>query len=96
MSGQPRWRPGQRLRVLPVRLPGHSRVPGFLEGRLGVVVRDWGDFPDPQAAARGDRNPPRVPVYLLAFEPTALWPDAPAQPGDRVLVDVYGPALGPE
>jgi len=35
-------------------------------------------------------------VYLLAFEPTALWPDAPAQPGDRVLVDVYGPALGPE
>jgi len=91
-----RWVPGERLRVLPVLQPGHSRVPGFLQGRVGTVVRDWGDFRDPRAAARGEPDPPRVPVYLLVFDPSALWPDAPAWPGDRVLVDVYGPALSPE
>jgi nitrile hydratase subunit beta len=88
-----RWRVGQVLRVLPISRPGHSRVPGFLEGRHGTVVRDWGDFPNPEALARGDTTAPPVPVYLLAFEPTALWADAPVQPGDRVLVDVYGPNL---
>jgi len=88
-----RWTVGQTLRVLPVTRPGHSRVPGFLEGRRGTVVRDWGDFPDPEALARGNRSAPWVPVYLLAFEPAALWPDSPAAAGDRVLVDVYHPNL---
>jgi nitrile hydratase subunit beta len=90
-----RWPVGQVLRVLPIRRPGHSRVPGFLEGRLGTVLRDWGDFPNPEALARGEGSAPPVPVYLLAFEPTTLWPDAPVRHGDRVLVDVYGPNLAP-
>ena len=93
MSSPTRWTPGQTLRVLSPPAPGHHRVPGFIEGHRGVVVRDWGDFPDPCALAQGRRDAPPIPVYLLAFEPRALWPDAPAAPGDRVLVDVHGPWL---
>jgi len=88
-----RWSVGQTLRVLPISRPGHSRVPGFLEGRCGTVLRDWGDFPDPEELARGNLHAAPVAVYLLAFEPAALWPDSPAMPGDRVLVDVYHPNL---
>jgi hypothetical protein len=88
-----RWPVGRILRVRPVPATGHSRVPGFVAGRRGTVVRDQGDFPDPRALARRELPAPRVPLYLLAFEPTALWPDAPAVTGDRVLVDVYGPDL---
>lgn len=88
-----RWLPGTVLRVQPPLRPGHHRVPGFLDGHRGLVVRDWGDFPDPEARARGDLDAPPVAVYLLAFEPAALWADSPARPGDRVLVDVYGPNL---
>jgi nitrile hydratase subunit beta len=91
-----RWSVGQRLRVLPISRPGHSRVPGFLEGRSGTVLRDWGDFPDPEQLARGHLQAPPVPVYLLAFEPASLWPDPPAEPGDRVLVDVFHPNLAPD
>ena len=88
-----RWQPGQRLRVLPITRVGHSRVPGFLEGRLGTVVRDWGDFPNPEARARGDLKSPLVPVYLMVFEPATLWPDTAVSSADRVLVDVYHPDL---
>lgn len=88
-----RWQPGQRLRVLPVRRAGHSRVPGFLEGQLGTVVRDWGDFPNPEARARGDLAAPPVPVYLMVFDPAALWPGAATPSADRVLVDVHHPDL---
>jgi len=89
----PRWPVGQTLRVLPISRPGHSRVPGFLEGRCGTVVRDWGDFPNPEELARGNLHAAPVAVYLLAFEPAALWPDSLAAAGDRVLVDVYHPNL---
>ena len=84
-----RWLPGQRLRVLPITGSGHSRVPGFLEGRTGTVVRDWGDFPNPEAGARGDAYAPLVPVYLMVFDPTLLWPDAANASADRVLVDIH-------
>lgn len=88
-----RWAVGQTLRVLPISRPGHSRVPGFLVCRSGTVLRDWGDFPDPEERARGNLSAPPVPVYLIAFEPDDLWPDTGALAGDRVLVDVYHPNL---
>jgi len=88
-----RWQIGQTLRVLPISRPGHTRVPGFLEGRQGTVMRDWGNFPNPEARASGDLSSPSVALYLLAFEPTELWPDALTGTNNRVLADVYEPNL---
>jgi len=95
LNASERWPVGAMLRVRPISRPGHSRTPGFIEGHAGTVVRDWGDFPDPEALARGERDAPRVGVYLLAFDPATLWPDTPPRPGHRVLVDVFGPYLEP-
>lgn len=90
-----RWPVGATLRVRPISRPGHSRTPGFIEGHTGVVVRDWGDFPDPEALARGQRDAPWVGVYLLEFDPAVLWPHDSPRPAHRVLVDVFSPYLQP-
>ncbi|MBM3406796.1 MAG: SH3-like domain-containing protein [Betaproteobacteria bacterium] len=99
MSGDPnftgRWQVGQRLRVRPISRPGHSRTPGFIEGRVGEVIRDWGDFPNPEDLARGNRDAPWVGVYLLAFDPNDLWPHSASVTTHRVLVDVFSPYLEP-
>jgi hypothetical protein len=87
------WQPGQTLMVRPITTVGHSRVPGFIEGRCGTVLRYWGDFPNPEARARGDLDAPLVPVYLLAFDPKTIWLDEIIDLRDRILVDVYGPNL---
>lgn len=84
-----RWLPGQKLTVLPITRSGHNRVPGFLEGQTGLVVCDWGDFPNPEAGARGEADATLVPVYLMVFDPTLLWPEDSNAYADRVLVDVY-------
>lgn len=90
-----RWQPGQILRVRPIARPGHSRTPGFIEGKIGRVVRDWGDFPDPEELARGNRSAPWVGVYLLEFDPSELWPQTSLRCEHRVLVDVFSPHLEP-
>ncbi|NBS62824.1 MAG: nitrile hydratase subunit beta [Betaproteobacteria bacterium] len=90
-----RWQPGQILRVRPISRLGHSRTPGFIEGKIGRVVRDWGDFPDPEELARGNQSAPLVGVYLLEFDPSELWPQKGVRHEHRVLVDVFSPNLEP-
>ncbi len=88
-----KWQPGQTLMVRQSTTVGHNRVPGFIQGRCGTVVRCWGDFPNPEARARRDLDAPLVPVYLMAFDPKTIWFDEIIDQRDRILVDVYGPNL---
>ena len=87
------WLAGQKVRVRQRAPSGHSRVPGFIEGRIGTVQRYWGSFPYPAELAKGRRDQPAVPLYLVIFEPGELWSDAAQSGNDRVCVDVYGPDL---
>lgn len=59
------------------------------------MVRDWGDFPDPEALARGNSSAPQVGVYLLEFASESLWPERGNARSHRVLVDVFSPYLEP-
>lgn len=70
----------------------HQRTPHYLRGRAGRVVRRLGAFPNPEGLAFGGPAPV-VPLYHVAFEAAALWPDAPAD-GD-LLVEIYEHWLEP-
>ena len=70
----------------------HIRTPHYLRGRTGVVVRHLGDYPNPEDLAFA-RPAPRLPLYHVAFDAHALWPDAAA---DEVLVELYEPWLEPQ
>ena len=66
--------------------PVHVRTPHYVRGRLGVVVRHLGDFPDPGELAFA-RPAGIVALYHVRFEGRALWADASA---DEVQVEVFG------
>jgi nitrile hydratase beta subunit len=68
----PRFALGARVRIANVPAAAHTRLPGYLRGRVGTVVRvsegDYGYF-----CHTGDGIGDPMPVYIVAFGPDELW-----------------------
>ncbi len=81
--------PGAAVRVRndwpEARGPAHVRTPHYLRGRRGTVLRCLGDFPNPEDLAFA-RPASRRPLYHVAFDGRALWPDGNA---DEVVVEIF-------
>lgn len=81
-----RFRPGQRVRARNRHPRGHTREPGYVRGRLGVIEAHHGAhvFPDLNAAGRREGRH----LYGVRFEAAELWGDAAAG-RDAVRVDLF-------
>jgi nitrile hydratase len=71
----------------------HSRLPGYVQGKVGTVARVHGAhvFADSNAQGRGEQ--PQW-LYTVVFDGTTLW-GAGAQPGLQVSVDAWESYLQP-
>ena len=83
----PRFRPGQRVRARNLNPAGHTRLPRYVRGKIGVVDRVHGVFvfPDTNAHFRGER--PQY-VYSIRFEARELWGQVYSA-GGAVYVDLW-------
>jgi nitrile hydratase subunit beta len=88
---RPRFSVGDHIRVRDTRSPGHTRQPGYVTGKPGVVVAHLGCAVFPDAHAVGRRAQPQH-LYTVAFEASDLWGEA-AEPDTEVRVDLYEPYL---
>ncbi len=77
---------GERVRVLRVRRPGHTRVPRYCRGHEGSVVHVAPPFSYPDASAHGLPGR-REPTYHVEFDARELW-GGEAEPG-CVVVDLW-------
>ena len=68
-----RFRPGDRVRVKDDCVPGHIRMPGYIRGKVGVVVRETPAYPYPDAHAHGVEAHDE-PTYDVRFRAEDLWP----------------------
>ena len=89
----PRFSVGDRVRALDTRPSGHTRLPRYARGRVGVIARLHGThcFPDTNAHSQGE-NP--QPLYSVAFSATELW-GSQAPPQDRLFIDLWEDYLEP-
>lgn len=87
------FRPGDRVRARNLNPTGHTRLPRYVKGRVGVIERDHGVhvFPDTNAHFQGE-NPHHL--YNVRFEARELWGEA-ASPRDKVYVDMWESYLEP-
>lgn len=83
----PRFAIGDTVRVRAWHPPGHTRAPGYVQGKRGVVVRQDGAHSVPDVEAHSDRRQ-LEPTYSVRFTAEELWGDAGA-PGDVVQVDLW-------
>jgi nitrile hydratase len=85
-GAKPRFATGQKVTARAAGALGHTRLPGYVRGRTGVVHAYRGIFvlPDSKARARDEAEP----LYTIAFHAGDLWPEATGR-ADRVFVDLW-------
>ncbi len=91
----PRFGPGDRVRVKQEFQTRHHRTPGYAQGRVGVVTAVHGRFRNPESLAYGGDGLPERFLYSVVFEQTDLWKPYDGVPGDKVVVDLYEHWLEP-
>ena len=71
---EPRFLPGDRVRVREWHPLGHTRCPRYVQGRLGTIARVdvVASLPDVEAHSR-DNAREKGPTYSVRFEAEELW-----------------------
>jgi nitrile hydratase subunit beta len=88
----PRLAVGEKVRC---RLDGgsrHTRLPGYVRGRAGVIHAHHGGHILPDASAHGEERGEHL--YTVSFASPDLWPEAKGS-ADRVFVDLWESYLEP-
>jgi len=92
-KAKPAFKPGDRVRARNLNPTGHTRLPRYVRGRIGVVERDNGAHVFPDSNAHGLGEDPRR-LYTVRFTARELWgPDAAER--DSVSLDLWEPYLEP-
>lgn len=86
----PMFAVGDAVKVRP-RREGHTRQPGYVTGKAGVVTEHHGAALLPDARAVRRREPPQH-LYTVAFDGRELWGTG-AEDGTEVRIDLYEPYL---
>ena len=84
---RPLFRVRQRVRARNINPTGHTRLPRYARGKIGVIVRDHGVylFPDTNAHFQGEK---RQHVYSVRFAAQELWGEH-VSPRDSVHLDLW-------
>ena len=92
----PDFATGTRVRVKDdwpeTRGPVHIRTPHYVRGMQGTVVRQFGEFPNPEDLAFA-RPAERRMLYHVAFDQPAVWQEG--KQGDELLVEIFEHWLEP-
>jgi nitrile hydratase subunit beta len=83
----PHFNPGDRVRVRNHNPSTHTRLPGYLRGKLGVIDVDHGVFAFPDTHAHGLGEKPQH-CYSVHFTAREVW-GATAAESDTLRVDLF-------
>jgi len=88
-SAPARFRLGEPVRARNIHVEGHTRLPRYVRGRRGEIVRVHGTFVFPDSNAHGRGEDPQW-LYTVAFTAAELWGET-----DNAIVnlDLWEPYL---
>jgi nitrile hydratase len=90
-AAAPVFEVGDRVRARNLNPAGHTRLPRYVRGHVGVIARRHGAHVFPDANAHGRGEDPR-PLYSVRFTARELWGDR-GREADTVHVDLWEPYL---
>ncbi len=91
----PAFAVGDPVRTRRIQHGGHTRLPGYAQGRRGTVAAVYAayDLPD-EEPGREHEDAPAQQLYSVRFEAAELWGDA-AEPGTALHIDMWEGYLEP-
>lgn len=89
----PRFAIGQRVRAKNTHPRGHTRLPGYLAGHVGVIEADRGGFVLPDSHAHGGGEAPER-LYTVVFDGVEVW-GRDGEPGLSISADLWESYLDP-
>lgn len=93
VSSEPAFAIGATVRAKNMNPPGHTRLPRYARGRIGIIDRNHGAHVLPDANAHGQGEQPQW-LYSVRFAAEELW-GAPDPDGDAVFIDMWESYLDP-
>ncbi|MCO4316027.1 nitrile hydratase subunit beta [Phyllobacterium sp. 21LDTY02-6] len=93
VDGQPRFKPGDRVRTINFNPPTHTRLPRYASGREGVIESVHAGYVYPDSNAHGHGENPQF-VYTVAFAGSELWGRS-ADASSVVSIDAWESYLEP-
>lgn len=91
----PRFAPGDVVRVRTGSAPGHIRTPYYLRGHVGRIERICGAFPNPEELAYGRDGLPTKPLYRVRFTMAEIWGAECDRPNDTIDAEIFEHWLEP-
>lgn len=85
----PRFKPGDRVKVLRAYPLGHIRTPYYIRGHSGVIERYCGRFGNPEELAQMRSGEPKQPLYRVRFRQKDVWPGYRGNPDDVLEVEIF-------
>jgi nitrile hydratase subunit beta len=89
----PRFAVGDRVLTHTLHPPGHTRLPRYARGKLGVVHHVHGGFVFPDTNAHGGGEQPNT-LYSVRFDAAELWGPS-TEPRAAVYLDLWERYLEP-
>lgn len=93
ITAPPRFAAGQKVRTKNINPTGHTRLPRYARGKIGVIELVHGGFVFPDTNAHGEGENPQW-LYTVTFTGPALWGDG-ADEMLAVSIDAWESYLEP-
>ena len=91
-DGEPRFKPGQTVRVKNHHPSGHTRLARYLRGKQGVVDRVHPSFVFPDTNSKREGENPQY-VYSVRFEAPEVWGAETSESNETIYFDLWEPYL---
>ncbi len=85
---EPKFKPGQRVRIADRTPPTHHRVPAYAKGKIGTIERVCGVHGDPEKYIRGPGEPMQR-IYRVRIPQTELWGSYGGSPQDILDIEIF-------
>lgn len=92
---QPKFKPGDKVKIrvdYPLR---HVRTPAYIQGKVGFIEAMHGAFRNPESLAYGGDGLPMEFLYLVCFDQIQVWSQHKASSQDKLFIDIYEHWLEP-
>jgi nitrile hydratase beta subunit len=86
IDARPAFAEGDNVRARLMGARGHTRLPAYVRGRVGVIRAHHGAHVLADASARGEKRAEHL--YSVAFRADALWPEVTGC-ADKVFLDLW-------